>query len=236
MTPKFFPPADSADEQGLVMIGGDLSAERLLDAYAHGIFPWPMWDDWLPMTWFSLDPRAIIELDGLHISRRLARTLRSGQFTATCDQAFADVMRGCSRRRKSGDGTWITPHMFKAFCNLHEEGHAHSIEVWQGEELAGGIYGVSVGGAFAGESMFHEVTDASKVALATLIAHLNVRGYQLFDIQQWTPHTGRMGASEISRRIYLQRLAEAVRLPVQFGGELEFAAADIPQILASLPE
>ncbi|MCC9608191.1 leucyl/phenylalanyl-tRNA--protein transferase [Blastopirellula sp. JC732] len=234
MAPKFFPPADSADEQGLVMIGGDLSAERLLDAYAHGIFPWPMWDDWLPMTWFSLDPRAIIELNGLHVSHRLARTMRSGQFTATCDRAFPEVMRGCSRRRKSGDGTWITPHMFKAFCNLYEEGHAHSVEVWQGEELAGGIYGVGIGGAFAGESMFHKVTDASKVALATLVAHLNLRGYQLFDIQQWTPHTGRMGAKEIPRRVYLKRLAEAIRQPVTFGEELECAVTDVPQILANL--
>lgn len=234
MSSKFFPPAESADQQGLVMIGGDLSSDRLIDAYRHGIFPWPMWDDWLPMTWFSLDPRAIIELDGLHVSRRLARTLRSGQFTATCDRAFAEVMRGCSKRRKGGDGTWITPHMFKAFCNLHEEGHAHSVEVWQGEELVGGIYGVAIGGAFAGESMFHKVTDASKVALATLVAHLNLRGYLLFDIQQWTPHTGRMGATEIRRHVYLKRLAEAVRLPVTFGDQLEVAVTDVPQVLADL--
>lgn len=216
------------------MIGGDLSVERLLDAYRHGIFPWPMWDDWLPMTWFSLDPRAIIELNGLHLSRRLARTLRNGPFTATCDQAFRDVIQGCSRRRKASDGTWITPHLLTAFCNLHDDGHAHSVEVWQGEELVGGIYGVAIGGLFAGESMFHRATDASKVALAALVAHLNVRGYQLFDIQQWTPHTGRMGACEISRSLYLQRLAAAVRLPVAFGEELSVDLPDVPQRLAEL--
>lgn len=220
MVSRFFPPAEQADEHDLVLVGGRLTSEWLMDAYRHGIFPWPMWGDWMPMTWFSLDPRAIIPLDGLYISSRLKRTIRSGKFTVTCDQAFSDVMRGCSKPRHKKDGTWITPAMIKAYSKLNEEGHAHSIEVWHEGELAGGIYGVSIGGAFAGESMFHKVRDASKVALVALVSHLNARGYQLFDIQQWTEHTGSMGAIEISRHDYLTLLKQAVDLSVTFGTEL----------------
>lgn len=172
------------------------------------------------MTWFSLDPRAIIPLDGLYVSSRLKRTIRSGKFTVTCDQAFREVMLGCSKPRHKKDGTWITPAMTKAYCKLHAEGHAHSVEVWHEGELAGGIYGVSIGGAFAGESMFHKVRDASKVALVALVSHLNARGYQLFDIQQWTEHTGSMGAIEINRNDYLALLKQMVDLPVTFGTEL----------------
>lgn len=204
----------------MVLVGGRLTSEWLLDAYRHGIFPWPMWGDWMPMTWFSLDPRAIMPLDGLYVSSRLKRTIRSGKFHVTCNKAFREVMQGCSKPRHKGDGTWITSGMIKAYCRLHAEGHAHSVEVWQEGQLAGGIYGVSIGGAFAGESMFHVVRDASKVALVAMVSHLNARGYQLFDIQQWTEHTGSMGAIEIPRSEYLQRLQQLVDLPVTFGNEL----------------
>ncbi|MFN3152152.1 leucyl/phenylalanyl-tRNA--protein transferase [Bremerella sp.] len=220
MASRFFPSAEQADENDLVMVGGRLSSEWLLDAYRHGIFPWPMWGDWMPMTWFSLDPRAIMPLDGLYASKRLKRTIRSGKFQVTCDTAFQDVMRGCSKPRHKKDGTWITPAMLKAYCQLHEEGHAHSVEVWHEGELAGGIYGVAIGGLFAGESMFHSVRDASKVALTALVSHLNQRGYKLFDIQQWTEHTGCMGAIEIARSDYLMLLENVVDLPVTFGDEL----------------
>lgn len=221
MGSKFFPPAESADEHGLVLIGGGLRSDWLLDAYRHGIFPWPMWGDSMPMTWFSLDPRAIIELDGLHISRRLRRTIRSGKFRLTCDTAFREVMKGCGEPRPSQWSTWISSKMLRAYCQLHAVGHAHSVEVWLDEYLVGGVYGVTVGGLFAGESMFHRETDASKVALAALVGHLNVRGYRLFDIQQWTPHTGSMGAIEIPRHNYLHRLEEVVDLQVTFGDHLE---------------
>jgi len=221
MGSKFFPPAESADEHGLVLIGGALRSDWLLDAYRHGIFPWPMWGDSMPMTWFSLDPRAIIELDGLHISRRLRRTIRSGKFRLTCDTTFREVMKGCGEPRLSQWGTWISSKMLRAYCQLHALGHAHSVEVWLDDYLVGGVYGVTVGGLFAGESMFHRETDASKVALAALVGHLNARGYRLFDIQQWTPHTGSMGAIEISRHDYLQRLKQVVDLEVTFGDQLE---------------
>jgi len=218
---RFFPPAEHADESDLVLVGGKLNTEWLLDAYRHGIFPWPMWGDEMPMTWFSLDPRAIIELNDIYISKRLRRTLRSGKFEVTCDRAFKQVMEGCALPRKDEGETWITPTMKRGYCQLHEQGHAHSVEVWHEGQLAGGIYGVTIGGLFAGESMFHNVTDASKVALVSLVHHLKSRGYQLFDIQQWTPHTGSMGAIEISRTVYLHRLKSAVDFPVSFGKALE---------------
>jgi leucyl/phenylalanyl-tRNA--protein transferase len=203
---------EAADEQGLVAIGGDLAPETLLDAYRSGVFPW--YDENTPICWWSPDPRAIIPLDGLHVSRRLARTIRSGRFTVTFNQDFAGVIRGCAHR--PGEGTWLVPEMIDAYGELHRLGHAQSVEVWQGDELAGGTYGVAVGGFFAGESMFHRVTDASKVALAALVDRLNERGFQLFDIQFITPHTERMGAVEITRREYLERLREVIRLDVQF--------------------
>ncbi len=207
----FFLDPTWADDSGLVAVGGDLRPERLLEAYRKGIFPW--YDDGWPIMWWSPDPRAIFEMDGLHVSRRLRRTIRTGRFQATVNQAFADVMRGCADR---AEGTWITADMIDAYYRLHRLGHAHSVEVWQGDQLAGGIYGVALGGFFAGESMFHRVTDASKVALAALVERLRKRGFQLFDIQFLTDHTRRLGAVEIPRRHYLARLLAALSLQVTF--------------------
>jgi leucyl/phenylalanyl-tRNA---protein transferase len=215
MVPKFFPPATQASPEGLVCVGGRLSVELLLDAYRHGIFPWPHWDDG-PMMWWSLDPRAILPLDGIHISRRLTRTLGTGKFQVTCNAAFSRVIGYCSKGPGREGGTWITPEMIHAYCRLHQLGHAHSVEVWCDGQLAGGTYGVAIGGLFAAESMFHHVRDASKVALVHLVRHLRGRGYLLLDIQQWTPHIGRMGGVEISRDAYLSQLANAVNLPVDF--------------------
>lgn len=206
-----FPDPELADAEGLLAIGGDLSVERLLAAYRSGIFPWYGAD--MPILWWSPDPRGIFELDGLHVSRRLARTLRSGRFRFTRDEAFLDVMCGCADR---GEGTWITAEMLAAYTELHRRGDAHSVEVWQGEVLVGGVYGVTVGGLFAGESMFSRVPDASKVALTHLVAHLRDQGYTLFDIQHVNPHTASLGAVEVSRTEYLRRLRDAVRLPVTF--------------------
>lgn len=215
---QFFPPPDAARRDGLLALGGKLTPEWLLDAYHHGIFPWPS-DDLL--AWWSPDPRAILEFDQLHVSRRLERTLRSGRFSVSCDQDFAGVINGCATAQFRRHATWITPELRDAYCRLHELGHAHSVEVWQEGRLAGGIYGVSLGGLFAGESMFHYVTDASKVAVVSLTRHLKQRGYLLFDIQQLTPHMASLGAVAIRRRTFLERLAEACAQPVTFGRELE---------------
>lgn len=193
----------TARSDGLVGNGGDLRPDTLRAAYRDGVFPW--FNDGDPILWWSPDPRAIFELDGLHVSRSLARTLKSGRFTTTVNACFDRVMRGCGEGRE--EGTWVTPTMLAAYTELHRQGDAHSVEVWLEAELVGGIYGVSVGAAFCGESMFHTATDASKVALVTLVERLKQRGYELFDTQMVTPHTGRMGAIEIPRADYLTRLA-----------------------------
>jgi leucyl/phenylalanyl-tRNA---protein transferase len=200
-----------ADEYGLVAVGGDLQPKTLLRAYRAGVFPW--FDEGDPILWWSPDPRAIFELDRFHVSRRLARTVRSDRFRMTLDHDFAGVIRGCAQRER---GTWITPLMIDAYERLHQLGHAHSVEVWAGEQLAGGVYGVAIGGFFAGESMFTRVRDASKVGLVHLVEHLLARGYTLFDIQMVTPHTASLGALEIPRREYLARLKMALTRDVSF--------------------
>jgi leucyl/phenylalanyl-tRNA--protein transferase len=199
--------AEFADESGLVSMGGDLRPQTLLRAYRSGVFPW--FNEGDPILWWSPDPRAIIELDGLHVSRRLARTLRSDKFQFSVNQAFGDVIRACGARE---EGTWITPAMIAAYERLHVLGHAHSVEAWQDNELAGGIYGVAIGGFFAGESMFTRKRDGSKAALVYLIEQLRASGFLLFDVQFLTPHTVRMGASEIPRSEYLTRLQKALRV------------------------
>lgn len=219
--PKYFPPCEFADEDGLLAVGGKLSTVWLLDAYTHGIFPWPMFG---MLTWWAPDPRAVLEFDGFHIARRLLRTLRSGKFRVTIDQDFEQVMRACGTAQDRHDGTWITPEMLAAYAELHRQGVAHSVEVWQESILVGGVYGVAFGAAFSAESMFYHVTDASKVGLAHLVVHLNNRDFELLDIQQLTPHSRRMGATEIPRRQFLARLERALRSDASFGSELEIPA------------
>jgi leucyl/phenylalanyl-tRNA--protein transferase len=197
---------ERADDFGLLAVGGDLRPETLLAAYRHGVFPW--YDEGDPILWWSPEPRAIFELDGFHISRRLRRTLRSGRFKVTINRDFAGVIRGCAKGRE--EGTWITGAMIEAYKTLHRLRHAHSVEVWHDEQLAGGIYGVAVAGLFAGESMFTRVRDASKVALVHLVDRLHDRGFQLFDIQFLTEHTKSLGAVEIPRAEYLRRLQLAL--------------------------
>jgi leucyl/phenylalanyl-tRNA---protein transferase len=167
-----------------------------------------------PILWWSPDPRAIFELDGFHISRSLARTLRQGRFTVTVNQAFGEVIRGCSDR--PGQGIWITPGMIDAYTVLHRLGWAHSLEVWRDGELGGGVYGVAVGGLFAGESMFTRLRDGSKVALAHLVQRLRERGFQLFDVQYLNDHTSSLGAVEVSRTVYLARLRAALACEAAF--------------------
>jgi leucyl/phenylalanyl-tRNA--protein transferase len=213
----FFPPAEDADADGLVGFGGKLSPEWLLDAYRHGIFPWPTGNPHTPTPWCSPDPRAIIEWERFHVPRRLERTCRSGRFQLSLDQDFVGVIRGCATAAGRPGQTWLTPPMVRAYCRLFRLGHAHSVEAWQEGRLVGGVYGVAVGGLFAAESMFHEVRDASKVALVRLVSHLLRRRYVLLDIQQLTPHTAQFGAIAIARREYLLRLAQALRRPTTFG-------------------
>jgi len=195
-----------ADDSGLVAVGGDLRPERLLEAYRRGVFPWYNAGD--PVCWWSPDPRAVFDLDGLHVPRQLRRTMRSGRFTCTVNRDFAGVIRACADR--PGDGTWITKDMIAAYEILHKLGHAHSIEAWSQGVLAGGIYGVAVGGLFAGESMFSRLREGSKVALVFLVDRLRQRGFRLFDIQLLTEHTARLGAVEIPREQYLARLRHAL--------------------------
>jgi leucyl/phenylalanyl-tRNA---protein transferase len=214
---RWFPPAESADEFGLVCIGGDLSSAHLLDAYRHGLFPWPLIHGVDEPQWWSPDPRAIFELNQFHVSRRLDETLRGRRFTVTSDENFSGVILGCATAGDRRGKTWLTPDMIAAYEELHRQGHAHSVEAWCGDELAGGVYGVAIGGFFAGESMFFRQRDASKVALFHLFQHLGQCGYQLFDIQQLTDHTASLGAVEISRQEYLQRLAAALNRAVEFG-------------------
>jgi len=195
-----------------VAIGGDFSLPRLLLAYRSGIFPWTV----EPITWWSPQPRAIFELDHFHVSHSLAKVIRQGVFRVTVDRAFWRVMQGCAASAPGRRSTWISSEFVDAYTQLHEQGHAHSLECWQGRRLVGGVYGVTVGGLFAGESMFHSVSNASKVALFHLIEHLRRQGFVLFDIQMLTPITAQLGGITIPREEYLHRLEQAVQKPVVF--------------------
>jgi leucyl/phenylalanyl-tRNA--protein transferase len=184
----------------------------LLLAYRSGVFPWTV----DPITWWSPEPRGIFELDRFHVSHSLAKVIRQEVFRVTVDSAFRRVMRGCAARAPGRRSTWISPKFIAAYTQLHELGHAHSLECWQGRRLVGGIYGVTVGGLFAGESMFHRASNASKVALFHLVEHLRRQDFVLFDIQMLTPITTQLGGVTISREEYLRRLAQAVEKPVSF--------------------
>lgn len=212
--PLGFPDPHRADAEGLVAVGGDLSPARLLLAYEQGIFPW--FDEQVPPLWWSPDPRAVLPLDRVHASRRLTRRWRAAGFALTWNRDFGAVMQACAEQRS--DGTWIIPAMLEAYASLHRLGHAHSLEVWSGELLVGGIYGVQRGALFAGESMFHRRTDASKIALVACARSLQRAGIELFDVQMMTPHLARMGAVEWPRRRYLARLSEVRSKPVELRG------------------
>jgi leucyl/phenylalanyl-tRNA--protein transferase len=217
-----FPPAHRAESDGLLAMGGDLSVERLVNAYAHGIFPW--YNEGDPILWWSPDPRMVLEPRGIHISKSLGRTLRQSRFAVTFDGAFEPVIDACATVRGPGrEGTWITPAMRRAYLELHAAGLAHSVEAWRDGELAGGLYGVSLGACFFGESMFTRVTDASKVALAALAARLAAWDFELIDCQMETAHLRRMGARPIPRRFFLHRLEQALRRPTRKGSWAERA-------------
>lgn len=225
-----FPPVELASPEGLLAVGGDLGAERLLEAYRHGIFPWYNPDQ--PILWWSPDPRAVLFPAQLRVSRSLRKTLRHNKIEVTLDMAFRDVMQQCAqprctgkykcrerqdagsdREQRPGHGTWITPEMIEAYNVLHERGVAHSVESWRDGKLVGGLYGVALGGVFFGESMFSRETDASKVAFVHLIRQLERWGFMLIDCQLPSAHLSSLGAEEIRRRDFMERLETTLRQP-----------------------
>lgn len=200
-----FPPVDDSEDSGLLAIGGDLSVGRLLEAYRHGVFPWYAEGD--PILWWSPDPRTILIPEKIHVSKRLRRTLKSSPFRITYDTAFTRVLDECAAPGgPERESTWITQEMRSAYIALHEEGYAHSVEVWDGEDLVGGLYGVSVGHAFFGESMFTRASNASKLALIHLARRLSGWGFGLIDCQMTTDHLLSMGAEEVSREAFVDLL------------------------------
>jgi leucyl/phenylalanyl-tRNA---protein transferase len=206
-----FPPVDSAlrDPNGLLAAGADLSPERLLDAYRHGIFPWFGEDD--PLLWWSPDPRMVLFTSELHLSHSLRKTIRSGRLRVSLDSCFAQVMEGCAAPRQGQHGTWITPEMSDAYRRLFDLGYAHSVEVWADQQLVGGLYGVALGRMFYGESMFSRVSDASKVALVALVKQIERWGFPCVDCQMSTSHLFSLGAREVSRATFLRLLRPLVR-------------------------
>jgi leucyl/phenylalanyl-tRNA--protein transferase len=211
-----FPPPEGADASGLVAVGGDLSPERLIAAYQTGIFPWPLVER--PLLWFSPDPRMVLRPREIVLSRSLRKTLRRGVFEVRLDTAFARVVRRCAEVPRRGEpGTWITDDMAHAYTQLHELGFAHSAEAWQDGELVGGLYGVSLGASFFGESMFADRPDASKVAFAVLVQQLAAWEFQLIDCQVHTEHLARFGAREWSRRRFLTALRRSLAVPTRCG-------------------
>ena len=201
------PDPERGNAEGLVAVGGGLSVERLREAYSKGLFPWSS----APVSWWSPDPRAIFELDaGVRVSRRLAQKIRQRRYRVTRDQAFGEVIEACAQVPRRDDGSWISPAIVDAYMRLHEAGDAHSLEVWNEQGmLVGGVYGVALGAAFSGESMFHLQPDASKLALYHLAEHLRERGFTLFDAQVMNSFTRQMGAVDVSRSEFLARLRES---------------------------
>lgn len=207
-----FPSAELAEKDGLLAVGGDLAPLRLLNAYANGIFPW--FNEGEPILWWSLDPRLVIRPGEMKVSKSLRHTLNSGKFEVRADTNFRSVMEHCAGTPREGqDGTWITQEMLEAYCRLHELGFAHSFETYLDGQLVGGLYGVSIGKAFFGESMFHTVNDASKVAFYHLHQFLTKNNFKLIDCQQETSHLKSLGAYPIPRKDYLAELEELVTEP-----------------------
>jgi leucyl/phenylalanyl-tRNA--protein transferase len=214
--PEAFPPPEKADRSGLLAVGGDLTPERLLSAYARGIFPW--YSAGQPILWHSPNPRFVLEPDKLHVGKSLRKTLKAGTYEVRYDTAFADVITACGQVPRPGqDGTWITGEMRDAYVELHRLGFAHSVEAWADGELKGGLYGVSLGAAFFGESMFARAPDASKVAFSTAVERFKGWGFHFIDCQVETEHLARFGAEHWPRRRFLDALATALREPTRRG-------------------
>lgn len=210
-----FPSPRLADTDGLLAIGGDLSEQRLILAYRMGIFPWYSKGD--PLLWWSPDPRLVLLPEDFHVSRRLKRVIQKQMFQITFDTAFEQVVAGCASRRPKSGGSWIVPEMVQAYGRLHHTGIAHSVEAWLDGNLVGGLYGVSLGGCFFGESMFSRVDNASKVAFASLIRFIRQQGFDLVDCQVTTGHLLRLGAKEIPRIVFLELLEKSMARPTLAG-------------------
>ena len=201
----FFPPVDQANRDGILAIGGDLSSERLQLAYKSGIFPW--FEDGEPIMWWSPNPRMVLILDELIVSKSMRNILNRNIFKVTLNQNFRDVISNCQNVERDGqNGTWITNDMIEAYCKLHDLGMANSVEVWQNEELVGGLYGIDLGHVFCGESMFSIVSNASKVAFIALVNHLKKENYKLLDCQVYNPHLESLGCREIDRIDFMKIL------------------------------
>ncbi len=209
-----FPDVKEADLEGLLAVGGDLSPQRLLLAYRQGIFPWYSANE--PILWWSPDPRAIIPLNDFRINRTMQKILKRGSFEIKVNAAFEEVINACADRESNSKSGWITKDMISAYINLYQMGFAHSVEAWKDGKLAGGLYGVAICGVFAGESMFHKESNASKVALCALVKRMKARAYMLLDCQMVTDVTRKMGALEISRADYLKRLDVALMVNCSF--------------------
>ena len=209
----YFPPVETAlrDPNGLLAMGGDLSVERLLDAYRHGIFPW--FNPGEPILWWSPDPRMVLVPGEVRVTRSLAKRIRNGGFELRVDTAFADVMRACAEPREGAGGTWISSAMIAAYTRLFDAGYAHSVETWHEDKLVGGLYGVAIGRMFYGESMFSREPDVSKVALVWLAKQLQRWEFELIDCQMETSHLASLGARPLPRAAFTARLAELVNLP-----------------------
>ena len=207
-----FPPLEAASPEGLLAVGGDLNPDRLLSAYRQGVFPW--FSDGQPILWWSPNPRAILYPADLHISRSLRKSLRTQGFAVTADRAFDDVIQRCAESRNAREGTWITSGMQEAYCTLHRMGYAHSVETWQNGQLVGGLYGLAIGKAFFGESMFSQITDASKTALVALSVSLTAGGYHFIDCQVVSEHLNSLGAKAVPRYRFSSELKQAVETPV----------------------
>ena len=211
-----FPPPTAATPEGIVAVGGDVSPERLVNAYASGIFPWPV--EGYPLLWFSPDPRFVLEPATVHVGRSLRKAMNRGRYRITADEAFTEVIDACAHAPRPGqDGTWITPELRNGYVRLHQLGFAHSIEAWEDDTLVGGLYGVSLGAGFFGESMFAAAPDASKVAFATLCQVLSSWGFHFVDCQVHTPHLERFGAKDWSRERFLAALDTALEEPTRRG-------------------
>ena len=209
-----FPPAELANRDGVVAVGGDFRPERLLLAYRSGIFPWPV--EGMPLLWFSPDPRFVLDLREVHVARSLRKEMRRSPYRITFDQAFDEVLAGCADTPRPGQtGTWITDELFEGYSRMHRLGYAHSVEAWQGDRLVGGLYGIALGRAFFGESMFAHAPDASKIAFATLCGNLRARDFLFVDCQVHTEHLERFGAKEIPRKRFLRWLLEALEAPTK---------------------
>lgn len=211
-----FPPATEANPEGLLAIGGKLTEDWLLTAYTNGLFPW--FNSGEPILWWSPDPRCVIFPDKVHVSKSMYRVLNNPGFDFRLDTNFESVIRHCANvDRKGENGTWITDEMIDAYSKLHEIGMAHSAELYRGDKLIGGLYGVSIGGVFFGESMFSLEKNASKMTLIRMCQWLHNRGFKLFDCQVYSPHLERMGAEEISRADFLNRLSDGLKIPTKRG-------------------